>query len=98
MTVFLPIRAKASPKPTVVVVLPSPAGVGDMAVTKTILAFAAGVLILTFALKCPNGISSSCLSPSFSAICVMGSIFAAWAISMSERMDFSPLIINKYFI
>ena len=31
---FLPMRFKPSPKPTVVVVLPSPAGVGLMAVTK----------------------------------------------------------------
>ncbi len=31
---FLPISFSASPKPTVVVVLPSPAGVGVMAVTR----------------------------------------------------------------
>ena len=34
MIVFLPIRFKASPKPTLVVVFPSPAGVGLIAVTK----------------------------------------------------------------
>ncbi len=31
---FLPIRFSASPRPTVVVVLPSPAGVGLIAVTR----------------------------------------------------------------
>ena len=31
---FLPMRFSASPRPTVVVVLPSPAGVGVMAVTR----------------------------------------------------------------
>ena len=36
---FLPMRFKASPNPTVVVVLPSPAGVGDIAVTKTSFPF-----------------------------------------------------------
>ncbi|MND01559.1 hypothetical protein D3C83_205920 [compost metagenome] len=32
--VFLPMRFRASPSPTVVVVLPSPAGVGLMAVVR----------------------------------------------------------------
>ena len=36
--VFLPRRFSASPRPTVAVVLPSPAGVGLMAVTSTSLA------------------------------------------------------------
>ena len=31
---FLPMRFRPSPRPTVVVVLPSPAGVGLMAVTR----------------------------------------------------------------
>ena len=34
MTAFLPMRLSASPRPTVVVVLPSPAGVGLIAVTR----------------------------------------------------------------
>ena len=34
MIAFLPIWPKASPRPTVVVVLPSPAGVGLIAVTR----------------------------------------------------------------
>ena len=34
ITVFFPSRFRASPSPTVVVVLPSPAGVGDIAVTR----------------------------------------------------------------
>ena len=34
---FLPMRLSASPRPTVVVVLPSPAGVGLIAVTSTSL-------------------------------------------------------------
>jgi hypothetical protein len=37
---FLPMRFSASPRPTVVVVLPSPAGVGLMADTSTSLACA----------------------------------------------------------
>jgi len=32
--VFRPMRFSASPRPTVVVVLPSPAGVGEIAVTR----------------------------------------------------------------
>src|SRR5437899_1416878 len=35
MMAFLPMRFRPSPRPTVVVVLPSPAGVGLMAVTRT---------------------------------------------------------------
>ena len=34
---FLPMRFRPSPRPTLVVVLPSPAGVGVMAVTRTSL-------------------------------------------------------------
>ena len=46
---FLPILHKASPKPTVVVVLPSPAGVGEMAVTKmSLLPFFSGMLAMCF--------------------------------------------------
>ena len=37
ITAFLPIWFNASPRPTVVVVLPSPAGVGEIAVTRTSL-------------------------------------------------------------
>ena len=37
MSAFLPIWRSASPSPTVVVVFPSPAGVGLIAVTKTSL-------------------------------------------------------------
>ncbi len=39
ITAFLPIRLSASPRPTVVVVLPSPAGVGLMAETRISLPF-----------------------------------------------------------
>ena len=39
MIAFLPIRLSASPRPTVVVVFPSPAGVGLMAVTRISLPF-----------------------------------------------------------
>ena len=40
---FLPIWRRASPSPTVVVVLPSPAGVGEIAVTKiNLLSFFSG--------------------------------------------------------
>jgi hypothetical protein len=37
ISAFLPMWRRASPKPTVVVVFPSPAGVGLMAVTNTSL-------------------------------------------------------------
>ena len=55
---FLPILHRASPKPTVVVVLPSPAGVGEMAVTKiNLLSFLGGKEAMCFkdslALWCP---------------------------------------------
>ena len=39
MTAFLPICFIACPRPTVVVVLPSPSGVGVIAVTTTYFAF-----------------------------------------------------------
>ena len=39
ITAFLPMRLSASPRPTVVVVLPSPAGVGLIAVTRISLRF-----------------------------------------------------------
>ena len=57
-TAFFPIRLSPSPRPTVVVVFPSPAGVGLIAVTRISLPcfFPLSPAMkdwLTFALSCP---------------------------------------------
>ena len=77
MTAFLPIFAIAWPSPAVVVVLPSPAGVGLIAVTR--ISFPSGPSFrrekspsLSFALKRPYGSSSSSRTPSSRAISAMG--------------------------
>src|SRR5882672_927373 len=86
---FAPMRARPSASPTEVVVLPSPAGVGDIAVTR--ISFPAGRCWMDrtkrsaiFALKRPYG-SRNCSSIA-SRSCASsrsGRSFAAWAISMS---------------
>ncbi len=55
---FRPIRLRPSPRPTVVVVLPSPAGVGLIAVTRISLPSGLSARpemksCATFALSCP---------------------------------------------
>ena len=74
---------------TDVVVLPSPAGVGVIAVT--LISFASGRSASrsmtersTFALYRPYGSTSSCSSPSSSATSRIGRSVAAWAISRLE--------------
>ena len=77
--VLLPIEFKASPKPTVVVVLPSPAGVGLTAVTSISFPFLFDWMELIsfseiFALSWPIGIKSLLSIPIFfpiSLICIL---------------------------
>src|SRR5258706_10535543 len=88
MIAFLPIWWSASPSPTVVVVLPSPAGAGLPAVTR--ISFPSGLSFSVsmysseiFALVCPYGEIADSGIPSLAAISRIGLIFAAWAISIS---------------
>src|SRR5690242_1321192 len=74
--------------PTVVVVLPSPRGVGVIAVTTMYLPLGAlfrrsRTARWTLALLLPYSSSSSGRMPASAAIWVIGSGVAAWAISMS---------------
>src|SRR5690606_2632805 len=86
---FLPIRLSPSPRPTVVVVLPSPAGVGLMAVTRMSLPSLLFWIDLmnsaeTFALSWPYGTSWSAGIPSLAPISRIGFFFAARAIAISD--------------
>src|SRR5436190_6915471 len=84
----LPMCPRASPRPTVVVVLPSPSGVGVIAETTTYFArgrsFSSSIAAsFTFATSCPYG-SSRCGSiPMRAAISGIGLSFALRAISRS---------------
>ena len=76
---FCPSFASAWESPTVVVVFPSPAGVGVMAVTST--SFPSGLSLtrshtegVTLALYFPYSSSSSSVIPSFDAISTMVSV------------------------
>ena len=88
ITAFFPILSIACPSPTVVVVFPSPAGVGFMAVTSTSLPFGRSFILshkssVSFALYFPYKSSSSSSIQSFSATRRIGSSFASPAISIS---------------
>src|SRR5260370_19639893 len=90
--VFLPMRLSASPRPTVVVVLPSPAGVGLIAVTR--MSFPSGRFerllrksYSSLAMKRPNGRKADSGAPIFAAISAIGFKRAARAISMSDAMN-----------
>jgi len=85
----LPRALRASVTPMVVVVLPSPAGVGVMAVTRIsfpgLRSFTSRAKSRdTLALCLPYCSRWSSGIPSFPAICAMGSMRAARAMSMSE--------------
>src|SRR5271157_74310 len=89
MTFFPRCTPSACERPTVVVVLPSPSGVGVMAVTSTYLplgrfARRSKISSLTLALYGPYSSSSSGRMPSSSATCVIGFSLASCAISISE--------------
>src|SRR3546814_18837345 len=82
---FLPIRLRPSPRPTVVVVLPSPAGVGEIAVTRMSLPFLfffrdSGSAQLSLALLSPTFIWDSAGVPGFSPALVLGCRFALGAV------------------
>ena len=93
ITAFLPSFPNASPSPTVIVVFPSPAGVGLMAVTRinfpsslslTLLMYSSDIL----ALYLPYNSRSSSLMPHLAATFLIGSITASCAISMSVFIMF----------
>ena len=97
---FFPILAIACPSPTEVVVFPSPAGVGLMAVTRTSLPSGLSCKRAkrsseSLALYLPYGSSSSGRMSSFSAISVMGSIFALCAISISLNIVPHPFLFDS---
>src|SRR3954452_10122636 len=84
---FLPRRRNAWLTPTVTVLLPSPAGVGLIPVTRTsrprgLRRAMASALIL--ALYRPYGRISSGLSPTSAATSAIGRSLAAWAIAISD--------------
>jgi len=88
MTAFFPSFPNACPKPTLVVVFPSPAGVGLIAVTST--SFPSGSSFNrsnnsseNFALYFPYNSNSSSLISSLFATSVIGSITASCAIWIS---------------
>ena len=92
MIVFLPMRLSASPRPIVVVVLPSPAGVGLIAVTR--MSLPSGRFerprrksYSSLAMNRPNGRSANSGAPIFAAISAIGFRRVARAISISDRMD-----------
>src|ERR1700733_1521489 len=94
--VFLPMRLSASPRPMVVVVLPSPAGVGLIAVTR--MSFPSGRFerllrksYSSLAMKRPNGCKADSGAPIFAAISAIGFKRAARAISMSDMNQCLPL-------
>ena len=86
---LLPIWRSASPNPTVVVVLPSPAGVGLIAVTNISFEFLRSgkevkYFKLTFALYFPYASRFSASIPRDAPISFIGFIVAACAISISD--------------
>ena len=93
-TVLAPSRFMASARPMLVVVLPSPAWVGLIAVTRISLPrcfrFSRGSRSL--AMYWPFRSRSSSPSPSFRATRSMGKRVVLWAISISERIAPPPLI------
>src|ERR1043165_9072963 len=98
-----PTRFRAIESPMVVVVLPSPSGVGVIAVTSMYLPFGRSASRFmtesaTFALVLPWSSSSSSSRPSERAISAMGRSVARWAISRSESIlgfSASPLDLHR---
>ena len=78
---FLPMRFKASASPIDVVVLPSPAGVGVIAVTNINLPSGLSLIFSQtsaqiLALNLPYNSKSSAVKPNFSAMAMIFEIFA----------------------
>ena len=96
-----PIRFRPWARPTVVVVLPSPSGVGVIAVTTISLpsgrsvrrSYASGE---TFALYVPYSSISSSLRPRSRAIWVIGRSVASRAISSDDFMCAAPVVACCY--
>src|SRR5688572_5645187 len=91
-----PARARESARPTVVVDLPSPAGVGDIAETRTTLPWGAGATSRAgsiFALNRPYTSSASSLIPAAAAISAMGRMVDSRAISRSLLTFFSDIFV-----
>jgi len=102
MTALCPSRPRACVRPTLVVVFPSPSGVGVIAVTSMYLPWGRSLNFsstdrCTLALYLPYRSRSSIVRPSLSAISRIGRTSAACAISRSlgttlVDITFSPLI------
>ena len=97
-TAFFPIFRRPSARPTVVVVLPSPAGVGVMAVTSTSLPSGRTVSfrnrLSIFALYLPYCSRYASSTPHASAMAVIGRGLASWAISMSLFRAMAPVLLS----
>src|SRR3984957_6519537 len=92
MIVFLPMRLSASPRPMVVVALPSPAGVGLIAVTRMSFPSWRFERLLrksysSLAVKRPNGCKADWGAPIFAAISAIGFKRPARAFSRSDPMN-----------
>ena len=85
----------ASPNPIVIVDFPSPAGVGEIEVTKinlpnlSFLRMRFIAFQLIFALSCPYGSRSSFFKLTFAAISSIGNSLVSCAISISELIPLS---------
>src|SRR5271157_1911425 len=91
MIAFLPMRLSASPRPMVVVVLPSPASVGLIAVTRMSLPSGLSARLRrksysSLAIDRPNGCRADSGAPIFAAISAIGLRRVARAISTSDRI------------
>ena len=98
ITVFLPMRLSASPRPIVVVVLPSPAGVGLIAVTRTSLpsgrsASESRKSRSSLAMWLPWKSSASSGMPTCPAISAMGRMRLARA--MARSCDMAKGSVNR---
>ena len=99
---FLPIWFKPSTRPTLVVVLPSPAGVGEMAVTKINLPFlwsfnCSGMIErFTLALYLPYCSKYLSAIPNLAAIASIGLISASLAMSISvfTKKYYPPYLLD----
>src|SRR4051812_54538 len=98
ITLFLPRCLKAWPRPTVVVVLPSPKGVGVIAETTTYFAFGLSLssstaLSLILARLSPYGSIRCGPMPIWAAMSSSGCSVAAWAMSRSDGKPISDLLL-----
>ena len=102
ITAFLFNWPKACPKPTVIVVFPSPAGVGLIAVTSTSFPSSLSFILFQysfeiFALYLPYNSKSSSVNPIFAVTSLIGSIVASCAIWISVFIFFSFIAPLFYY-